>query len=159
MGTQWSSGFLPGRTMVESESRGVNGMYQTDHRQWNRKRGNTLIFIRKLTTHWVFFTWMNSRGFCDDEENLAGRHWPKVFVFLLSFSFHSCLSNKNDIGEHAFDLQHLFQKGFLMVWLNAHSAVSRNVTEALEMYVVLTWRNVGKGRFPLNFWALLKNND
>lgn len=46
-----------------------------------------------------------------------------------------------------------------MVWLNAHSAVSRNVTEALEMYVALTWRNVGKGRFLLNFWALLKNND
>ena len=33
---------------------------------------------------------------------------PGVFVFLLSFSFHQCLSNKNDIGEYAFDLEYLF---------------------------------------------------
>lgn len=39
---------------------------------------------------------------------------PAVFVFLLSFSFHQCLSNKNDIAGYAFDLEHRFQNGFLM---------------------------------------------
>lgn len=82
---------------------------------------------------------------------------PGVFVFLLLFSFHQCLSNKNDIGGYAFDLEHLFQNGFLMACLNAHSATSRNINRLWKCILHLHRQVLEK---ELNFrWEFLKSKD
>lgn len=89
---------------------------------------------------------MKSRHFDDDEEDLALQHWSRA-VFTFFFLFPQSLSDKNDIGECVFGLEHSFQKGFLMAGLNAHSAVSRNINRHWRRILHLHREVVGTETF------------